>query len=244
MMGNQALAEASLVMLVATAFRTAFGFGEALIAVPLLALIIPVKLAAPVAVLASILIAGFVVYRDWKHIHLSGAYRLIASTLFGIPLGLLLLKNGSEALVKGILAFVLLSFSTYSLLRPQKTYFHDDRYAWIFGFLAGISGGSYGVNGPPLAIYGSLRGWSPEKFRATLQGYFLPASLVGMGGYFISGLWTREVNLLFASSLPSIGLGILLGRFLSGRVGAKLFHKALHLGLIGIAFVLLHQILK
>lgn len=44
------------------------------------------------------------------------------------------------------------------------------------------------MNGPPLAVYGSLRRWSPQRFRATLQGYFLPASLVGLGGYIALGL--------------------------------------------------------
>ena len=39
------------------------------------------------------------------------------------------------------------------------------------------------MNGPPLVIYGALRRWSPQHFRATLQGYFLPASLAGLGGY-------------------------------------------------------------
>jgi hypothetical protein len=70
-------------MFVAAIFRTTFGFGEALIAVPLLALIIPVKVAAPVAVLASIVIAGFAVLRDWRHIDRRSAGWLLASTLFG-----------------------------------------------------------------------------------------------------------------------------------------------------------------
>lgn len=233
--------EVSSVLFVATVFRTAFGFGEALIAVPLLALIIPIKVAAPLAVLASILIAGFVVIRDWKHIHFSSAYKLVFATLFGIPLGLLLLKYGSETLVKGLLAFVLFTFATYSLLRPSKTYFDDDRYAWLFGFLAGICGGSYGVNGPPLAIYGSLRGWEPARFRATLQGYFLPASLVGMSGYLISGLWTQEVNWFFLYSLPAIIVGILAGRLLNRHVHAKQFSRIVNLGLLVIAVILLLQ---
>jgi hypothetical protein len=44
------------------------------------------------------------------------------------------------------------------------------------------------ASGPlPLVVYGSLRGWPPERFRATLQGYFLPASLLGLAG---PALWT------------------------------------------------------
>ena len=36
------------------------------------------------------------------------------------------------------------------------------------------------MNGPPLAVYGWLRRWSPQGFSRTLQGYFLPASLLGL----------------------------------------------------------------
>ncbi len=39
------------------------------------------------------------------------------------------------------------------------------------------------MNGPPLVVYGGMRRWSPQHFRATLQGYFLPASVIGMAGY-------------------------------------------------------------
>ena len=39
------------------------------------------------------------------------------------------------------------------------------------------------MNGPPLVVYGVLRRWQPAQFRATLQGYFLIASVVGMAGY-------------------------------------------------------------
>ena len=74
------ISEVVVIMFFATVFRTMFGFGEALVAVPLLALIIPVQIAAPTAVLASILIAGFVVVRDWRHIHIKSATQLIGST--------------------------------------------------------------------------------------------------------------------------------------------------------------------
>jgi uncharacterized membrane protein YfcA len=48
----------------ATLFRSAFGFGEALVAVPLLALLIPVEEAVPLATLVSITVAAVVVAQD------------------------------------------------------------------------------------------------------------------------------------------------------------------------------------
>src|ERR1700739_3270567 len=92
-----------------------------------------------------------------------------------------------EALVKGLLAVAIIGFSSYALASRGRWQLHTDRLGWVFGFVAGILGGAYGVNGPPLVIYGSLRRWSPEHFRATLQGYFFPASLLGMCGYWLGG---------------------------------------------------------
>src|SRR6478672_3268835 len=105
-----------LVVFLATLIRSAFGFGEALIAVPLLALFIPLKVAAPLAVLVSITVAGIVVAQDWRKIHLRSAGWLVFSTLFGIPLGLVLLTSGHQQAVKISLAMLIVAFSGYSLL--------------------------------------------------------------------------------------------------------------------------------
>src|SRR5580698_1040397 len=82
-----------LIIFVATLIRSAFGFGEALVAVPLLAFFIPLNVAAPLAVLVSITIAAIVVVQDWRHIHLFSTGWLVLPTLFGIPLGVLLLTS-------------------------------------------------------------------------------------------------------------------------------------------------------
>src|SRR3954452_12042570 len=92
------------VLFLATIIRSAFGFGEALIAVPLLALVIPVEVAAQVAVLVSITVAFIVVLQDWRNIHFRSAIRLVLPTLLGIPLGLILLTTVPEPLVKAALA--------------------------------------------------------------------------------------------------------------------------------------------
>src|SRR5205807_1932105 len=88
------------VLFLATLIRSAFGFGEALVAVPLLALLIPVGVAAPVAVLLSVTVAGVVLVEDWRQVDFAGAWRLTLSTFAGIPLGLLLLTAVAEHVVK------------------------------------------------------------------------------------------------------------------------------------------------
>src|ERR1700692_1725067 len=179
-----------IVVFVATLFRSAFGFGEALIAVPLLALFLPLKVAAPVAVLVSITIAAVVVMQDWRKIHLRSAGWLVGSSLLGIPVGLWLLTSIPQKAVKIVLGFFIVTFSMYSLLGRKPPELKSDSKRWLLGcgFVAGVIGGAYGMNGPPLVIYGAMRRWSAQHFRATLQAYFLPASVIGMFGYWLAGL--------------------------------------------------------
>jgi uncharacterized membrane protein YfcA len=227
------------VIFVATLIRSAFGFGEALVAVPLLALLIPVEQAVPLATLVSITVDGVVIAQDWHRIHVRSAGWLVVSTLLGIPLGLWLLTAVAEVVVKAILGVVIIGFALYCLVRPRQYELKNDRLAWLFGFSAGVLGGAYGMNGPPLVIYGSLRHWSAEHFRATLQGYFLPASLLGMCGYWLAGLWTAAVTRYYLWSLPLALAAIFLGRAINQRLSGRAFLRFVHIGLLLIGTVLL-----
>jgi uncharacterized membrane protein YfcA len=229
------------VIFLATLFRSAFGFGEALVAVPLLALLIPVEEAVPLATLVSITVAAVIVAQDWHKIHVRSAGWLVISTLFGIPLGLWLLTAVAESVVKAILAVVIIGFSSYCLVSRSQYELKNDRLAWLFGFSAGVLGGAYGMNGPPLVIYGSLRHWSPEYFRATLQGYFLPASLLGMSGYWLAGLWVPAVTRYYLWSLPIVMAAIILGRVINQRIKGRSFLRFIHIGLLLLGTVLLVQ---
>lgn len=223
--------------------RSAFGFGEGLVAVPLLAFRIPLPVAAPLAVLVSITVAGVVVAQDWRKIHVRSAGWLVLSSLFGIPLGLLLLTSSHQRGVKAALALIIIGFSIYSLIGRAPLELKQDSQVWLLGcgFFAGILGGAYGMNGPPLVVYGAMRKWSAQHFRATLQGYFLPASIVGMGGYWLAGLWTSTLTHYYLLSLPVTFLGVYLGRVINHRLQGDSFFKYLYAGLACIGALLLLQ---
>jgi hypothetical protein len=228
------------VLFLATFIRSALGFGEALVAVPLLALVLPVQVAAPLAVLVSITVALVIVIQDWRNVHIRSAGWLVVSTLFGIPLGLFLLKTVPESVVKSILGGFIIAFALYSLA-GRKPELHGDRLAPLFGFVAGVLGGAYGMNGPPLVVYGVLRRWQPVQFRATLQGYFLVASIVGMAGYAVTGLWTGTVSRYFLLSLPLALVAIFLGHVIHRRLSSARFLMCVNLGLVVIGVLLLKQ---
>ena len=238
--------EVLLVIFIATLVRSILGFGEALIAVPLLALFIPIKVAAPLAVLVSVTIAALIVIQDWREIHLGSVRWLVLSTLFGIPLGLALLTSTHQRTVKLSLAIVIFAFAVYSLVGRRSPELHNDNRFWLLGcgFFAGILGGAYGMNGPPLVIYGAMRRWSAQHFRATLQGYFLPASLVGVAGYWLTGLWIPRVTHYYLLSLPVALPAILLGRVINRRLAGDAFLKYAYLALAAIGVALFVQSIR
>jgi uncharacterized membrane protein YfcA len=229
------------VIFIATVFRSAFGFGESLVAVPLLALWLPLNVAVPLSVLASITIAAVVVIQDWRKIHIRSAGGLILYTLMGIPLGLLLLINIDERIVKAALGAVIIAFSIYLLIGPKLKELKTDKFIWLFscGLFAGILGGAYGLNGPPLVIYGAKRRWSAQHFRATLQGYFLVASIVGMIGYWLTGLLVPAVIHYYLVSLPVLLPAVFIGRVINHRMHGETFFKYVYFILLGIGMFLL-----
>jgi uncharacterized membrane protein YfcA len=104
------------IVYIATLIRSAFGFGEALVAVPLFAFRIPLPVAAPLAVLVSITVAAIVVVQDWKKIHGRRTGWLVFSSLLVFPWGFLLLASRHQTAVKSAMALTIILFSIYSLI--------------------------------------------------------------------------------------------------------------------------------
>ncbi len=231
----------SVISFAATLFRSTFGFGEALIAVPLFCLFLPVQVAVPLAVMMSIVVAAVVVVQDYKQIHLSSAKWLIGFAILGIPFGLALLFYADEFIVKIFLGIIIIAYSIYSIAGKNNYVLENDSKLWLFicGFLSGVFGGAYGVNGPPLVVYGNLRRWNAQDFRATLQAYFLIAGLVSIIGYIGKGLLDTTVMEYCLYSLPAIIPAIFLGRYFNRKIKSDSFYRYVYWGLAFIGIMLI-----
>lgn len=228
-----------LVVFATTLVRVTFGFGNALLAMPLLTLLAGIQIATPLVGLVSTAIAATMLAASWRNVDVSAAWRLSLTSLLGVPFGLLLLRGVPEALVRGLLGLLLIGFGFYNLLRLQLPRLQDNRAAYVAGFLAGILGGAYNTNGPPIIIYGVLARWPPERLRATLQGYFTVTAVAILTGHALAGLWTPDVLWLFAWSLPLIGLAFVLGTRISRALTPGRFEPLLYGFLVVVGALLL-----
>jgi uncharacterized membrane protein YfcA len=227
------------VLFVSTFTRSALGFGDALVAMPLLALFVGLQTAAPLVALVATTIALVILGRHWQVVEVKTTWRLILALGLGIPPGLLLLRDASEQLMQALLGVLLIAFSLYSLVEPRFE-LREDRFGLVygFGFLAGVLGGAYNTAGPLIVVYGHLRCWAPERFRATLQSCFFPAYLMIVIGHGFAGLLTPSVLKLYGLSLPVVLLAIFLGGRCNRTIPREQFARYVNIALMVIGLML------
>jgi uncharacterized membrane protein YfcA len=242
MNSNPQLLPVVAILFVSTLTRSTLGFGDALIAMPLLVVTISVQTATPLVALMGFTSAITILSRNWRDVDIKAAWRLIVSSLVGIPVGILLLRDAPEHVVKAILGALLILFGLYNLITPRLPTLRRSGLAYVFGFVSGILGGAYNTNGPPIVIYGALRRWPPERFRATLQGYFFPSGILLLLGHSLAGSLTREVLRFYGYSLPCILLAILLGSKFNEAIPSGRFERFVHVFLVLIGVVLLFSL--
>jgi len=221
-----------LIVFISTLIRSTLGFGNALIAMPLLVLLIGVKEAAPLVALAGLLIALIMLIREWRDLAWKDTLVLLISSVLGLPLGLFLLEALPENIVQIILGLILISFGIYNLAGIKLPVLENRYLAVPFGFLAGILGGAYNANGPPIVIYGVMRGWDKAAFRASLQGFFFVSSVMIVAGHGLSGFWTDQVLRAFSISIPVIVAAVLLGEWIAKKITQGNFNRVIYSFLI------------
>jgi uncharacterized membrane protein YfcA len=227
------------VLCVSALSRGLIGFGNALVAMPLLALFAPIQIASPLVGLANLTGILIILAGNWRSVNLKAAWRLILACLVGIPIGLLFLKTANETMVRIVLGAILVGYGLYNLVSPRLPHLKAEALSWPFGLASGILGGAFNSNGPPIVIYGSLRRWPPESFRATLQGVFLPTNLMVIASHAVAGLWTRDVLTLYAYSLPLMLVATLIGARFGKRIPKEQFHRIVYGFLVAMGALLI-----
>ncbi len=224
-----------LAMGLAGFIHTATGFGSALAGMPLLVMAVGISTAAPLMALLSLPITAVVLYQNWHALHWRESLRLNFASFFGIPIGLYLLQYGNESAITILLGVVLAGYAIYVLWIEKRIGLQrlgeskpGAKEAWWqqgssfgVGFVAGILGGAYNANGPPVIVYGDIRRWTKEQFKSTLQSFFIVNGVLVVIGHAVEGLITPHVLWLCLYAFPVMMAGMILGwivdRYLDGE---------------------------
>lgn len=233
-----------LILVSAGFIRGAFGFGDALVAMPLLAFFLPLQSATPLMAIAALLIAIVILATEWQEVEFRAASILIIAGMIGVPIGIWLIGTVDPRVVKSCLGCLLVGFSTWSLWKPRLLTLDNDRWAPAFGVVAGVLGGAYNTAGPPLVIYAALRRWPPQKFRAMMQAYCIVGSIWIITMHTGYGNVTRQTLFLSAVAAPFIVVSTVVGQRLTAKLATQRFVKMVFIVLLILGATLILSSLK
>ncbi|AVI66379.1 hypothetical protein CKQ84_11100 [Shewanella sp. WE21] len=213
MIDPQTLALASLVVFLGALTQSLIGFGLAVVASPLLYIVDPQLVPAPVIAM-GFSIALLTLVRERGHLEFNGLqYALLGRVPGGFIGASLLLFAPQPILGLSIAAIVtvavILSLYKFSLPVNKKTLFGA-------GVVSGIFGNIAAIGGPPMAIL--LAGKDASQFRAALSAFFIFSSMIALVILAITGLLELKHLWLSLMLLPSVILGYLVAGRLVGHV--------------------------
>jgi uncharacterized membrane protein YfcA len=211
------------------------GFGSALVAVPLLALLIPVATVVPLVALLGLAISAANLWHLRASVRPAAMTPLLVGYVMGTPLGLYALTRAPERWVLTALGVLLSAYALLSLWgrRPRLSWLRRQRLG--VGMASGALGAAFSTNGPPVILYvAAHREWGPDRQKATLVLFFLLSSVVTVAAHAARGLIGSDVVGWLLWSLPTLSLGTWTGIRLYGRLGEHDYKRLTH-GLILVA---------
>ena len=203
------------------------GFAFSLVAMSVWAWALSPQVAAPLAVFGALIgqVASLASFRrgfDGRII-----LPLILGGVFGVPIGVFLLRNVNPSLFKLAVGTLLVLYSLSSLTantlpRVRRGGRGADAAA---GFVGGVLGGLGGLAGTVPATWGLLRGWKADVRRATMQAYNIPMHCLTLALYWRTGALVATPLTLFAVAGPIIIVSGFFGARFYARVSERAFTR-------------------
>ena len=213
------------IVTIASFFQGLTSFGFALIAMPILAKIIPIQETVPIVVTLS-LFTNVLILRDaFRFVDLRKIWPLIVASFVAAPLGTYsLLFANAEALKLGT-GILIISISVL-LLTGLRFPIKKNRLAFaLTGALSGFLNGSISLSGPPVALFLSNQGVDRNVFRANITAYALLLNVLTISTYAFTGLMSKNVMLSTLWFLPGLLIGTAIGIKVVKKLDEQLFRK-------------------
>lgn len=207
------------------------GFGAGMIAVPLLAFVIPLQMAVPLCSLLVFVLFVILVIRDRREVVWSELRLLIPPTIVGALAGLWLFAILDNRMLVTMLGGFLVCYACYmfavsALGLPQLRC--SQRWALPVGFFGSFFDTLFGGGGGTLVvIYINARGIGRAGFRATVAALWFTEMVARIGGYAWAGFYDANTLWLLLFLLPLMWAGTVTGERLGNRVSSETFSKVL-----------------
>lgn len=201
--------------------KSGFAGGAGVLAVPLMALVIPVSdaivIMLPLLLMMDIkMIHYFARSADWRLLRL-----IIPGAMLGIALAGLLLGTFSDRTLEFSLGLISLLFAGWQRLTSILSSFPGSAIIW--STLSGFSSTLIHAGGPPIHLYLLSQNLKKLTWLATAAFFFGAMNLFKLVPYTLNNQWSADNLTVTVLLLPAALTGIWLGKQLQSRLPERLF---------------------
>ena len=108
-----------VIIFLSSLINSTFGFGFALVSMPILSLVFDLSILGPLIPLLFLVGSMIIVIRNWKLIQFKSTFIIVFTAMIFIPIGVYLGKYGDGRMIKAILGISIILFALYNLLLPK-----------------------------------------------------------------------------------------------------------------------------
>lgn len=228
---------AALVFVLAALAQAVSGFGSALVAVPLLTLVVGPATAVVATTMVSLLLAAGAWRRERAYVDRSLARTLTVAGLLGMPLGLVALARLDDRSLTAMVAVGL--FVAVALLWRNVPLPAGRSSVWAAGVASGALLTSTGMNGPPVVLSLHALALPARRFRATLQAVFCSQDALAVTAFVATGHLHPTTWATFVGGATGLPLGWWVGNRIFHGLPAERFRSIVLGGLVVTALVAL-----
>lgn len=232
---------AVLIIILAFLVRGITGFGSGLIAIPLLALMLPLSIVVPMVGLLDYIAANSHGIKHRQSISWDSILPLLPFTLIGVLSALYLFKTVDADILRKALGGFIILYALYSLFSKATGRQGSRLWAIPAGSFGGFISTLFGTGGPFYVLYLRIRHLDKQAFRATTAMIFVIDGSSRIIGYIFSGFYTTQTLLLVAISLPIMMIGMYVGGHIHTSLSQQDFQRGIGILLIGSGLALLVQ---
>jgi len=217
------------------------GAGLIVLTTPLLSMVMSVQDAISLALPLLLIADAFALWIYWDRWEMHYIRLMLPLGAVGVAIGTVILALLPDLTLRRILGVFTIGFVLYRLLAPHLTtleYQPRRWHAYAAGAASGLGSALANTGAPPFTAYMLLQKVSPLIFAGTTTLFFAVINVLKMPGLVMTGLFDYHQFLNTLWVLPTIPLGVYIGRWLINRIDRETFERGL-LGLLIVAAVIL-----
>ena len=199
------------------------GFGNQIVALPLLAMLVGLDAGKCTLVVLGTIMYTILTLRWPERVNWRELAIVVVLAGIGLVIGMYVFEQLNERIAKRALGAFVLAMGLQGLLRPSLLKLVPQSVAKVLVLAGGIVHGAFTTGGPLLVIYAQRA--MPEKgeFRATLGVMWIMLNIGLMTGWTITHNWSPRTPTLCLVGLPFLFAGLSIGEYLHHKLDGPAF---------------------